>query len=61
VATHQCLHGSVKSMSVVSPELGVGALEGRVSVGLGLLDTAGRVSLASVSICSIDASRRDSD
>jgi hypothetical protein len=28
-------------MSVVASELGVGALEGRVSVSLGLLDTVG--------------------
>ena len=37
--THECLHGAVKSMSVVPSELGVGALERRVSVSLGLLDT----------------------
>jgi hypothetical protein len=61
MATHQCLHGSVESMSVVSPELGVGTLKGRVSVGLGLLDTAGRVSLASVSNYILHASRRYSD
>ena len=29
----------MKSMSVVATELGVGTLERRVSVGLGLLDT----------------------
>lgn len=34
----QSLHGAVKSMSVVSAELGVGSLEGRVSRSLGLLD-----------------------
>jgi len=39
VVTHECLHGSVERMSVVSSELGVGALERRVSVRLGLLDT----------------------
>ena len=37
---YQCLHGSVKRMPVVSPELGVGSLERRVSRGLRLLDTA---------------------
>jgi len=37
---YQCLHGSVESMSVVSPELGVGSLERRVPGGLGLLDAA---------------------
>jgi hypothetical protein len=42
-ATYQGSHGAVKSMSVVASELGVGTLEGRVSVGLGLLDTAGVV------------------
>jgi hypothetical protein len=30
-------------MSVVASELGVGTLEGRVSAGLGLLDTVGVV------------------
>jgi hypothetical protein len=38
--TYQGSHGAVQSMSVVSSELGVGSLERRVSVGLGLLDTA---------------------
>lgn len=37
--THQSAHGAVKSMSVVPAELGVGALERRVTVRLGLLDT----------------------
>lgn len=36
---HQSAHGAVQSMPVVPSELGVGALERRVSVGLGLLDT----------------------
>lgn len=36
--SYQSLHGAVKSMSVVSAELGVGSLEGRVSRSLGLLD-----------------------
>lgn len=36
----QSLHVAVESMSVVSSELGVGSLEGRVSGSLGLLDTA---------------------
>ena len=40
VWTHQSAHGSVKSMPVVPPELGVGALERGVTVSLGLLDTA---------------------
>lgn len=38
--SYQSLHGAVESMSVVSSELGVGSLEGRVSGSLGLLDTA---------------------
>lgn len=45
----ESLHGSVQSMSVVSSELGIGALEGRISVGLWLLDTV--VSHTSVSPC----------
>jgi hypothetical protein len=40
VGTHQSALGSVKSMPVVPPELGVGALERGVTVGLRLLDTA---------------------
>lgn len=40
--TYQGSHGAVKSMSVVASELRVGALERRVSVGLGLLDTVCR-------------------
>lgn len=36
---HQSLHGAVQHISVVASELGVGTLEGRVSGGLGLLDT----------------------
>lgn len=36
--TYQSLHGAVESMSVVSPELGVGSFERGVAVGLGLLD-----------------------
>jgi hypothetical protein len=39
VGTHESLHGSVQSMPMVPPELGVGALEGRVTVRLRLLDT----------------------
>jgi len=35
----QSPHGAVQRMSVVSPELGVGTLERRVSVRLRLLDT----------------------
>lgn len=38
-STYQSLHGAVESMSVVASELGVGSLQGRVTVGLGLLDT----------------------
>jgi hypothetical protein len=38
--SYQSLGGAVESMSVVSSELGVGSLEGRVSGSLGLLDTA---------------------
>jgi hypothetical protein len=37
--THQGAHGAVQSMPVVTAELGVGALEGRVTVSLRLLDT----------------------
>jgi hypothetical protein len=48
-------------MSVVSPELGVGTLEGRVSVRLGLLDTAVRDSSASIFNCSHNVSRKYSD
>jgi hypothetical protein len=40
--THQSFHRSVKSMPVVPSELGVGAVERRVSVCLGLLDAARR-------------------
>ena len=47
VKTYQCSHGAVERMSVVSSELGVGTLEGRVSVGLWLLDTVFNPSLAS--------------
>jgi hypothetical protein len=35
----QRLHRAMQSMSVVSPELGVGAFEGGVAVGFGFLDT----------------------
>ena len=38
--THQGAHGAVQSMPVVTAELGVGALERRVTVSLRLLDTA---------------------
>lgn len=41
-STYQSLHGAVESMSVVASELGVGSLQGRVTVGLGLLDTIAR-------------------
>lgn len=40
----QRFHRSVQSMSVVSSELGICALEGRISVGLWLLDTIVRNS-----------------
>ena len=36
---HQSAHGAVQSMPVVPSELGVGALERRVTVSLRLLDT----------------------
>lgn len=48
VATHQSAHGAVKRMPVVPPELGVGSLERRVTVGLRLLDTV----MQSISRCS---------
>jgi hypothetical protein len=38
-STHQSTHGAVKSMPMVPPELGVGTLEGRVTVRLRLLNT----------------------
>jgi hypothetical protein len=38
-STYQSIHGAVESMSVIASELGVGSLQGRVTVGLGLLDT----------------------
>lgn len=41
--TYQSLHGAVQRMPVVSSELRVRAFERRVSVGLGLLDTAGNI------------------
>jgi hypothetical protein len=47
--THQGAHGAVQSMPVVAAELGVGALERRVTVSLRLLDTAGHhVSMPSL-------------
>lgn len=39
IATYQRPHSAVQRMSVVSPELRIGAFERRVSVRLGLLDT----------------------
>lgn len=44
-STYQRPHGAVQRMPVVSPELRVGAFERRVSVGLGLLDTAHKRSV----------------
>lgn len=41
----QSLHGAVQHISVVASELGVGTLQGRVSGGLGLLDTIVRRKL----------------
>lgn len=41
-AAYQSLHGSVQHISVVAAELGVGAVERRVTGSLGLLDTVGR-------------------
>lgn len=38
-STYEGLHGAVESVTVVAAELGVNTLEGRVTVGLGLLDT----------------------
>lgn len=38
-STHQSAHGAVQRMPMVPSELGVGALQGRVSVCLWLLDT----------------------
>jgi hypothetical protein len=37
--TYKGLHGAVESVTVVAAELGVNTVEGRVTVGLGLLDT----------------------
>ena len=37
--TYQRLHSTMESMSVVASELGVNALEGGITVRLGLLDT----------------------
>lgn len=39
-SSYKSLHGAVESMSVVSAELRVGTLEGRVSRSLRLLNTA---------------------
>ncbi len=36
---YQCAHGAVQSMSMVPPELGICALQRRVSVRLRLLDS----------------------
>lgn len=47
--SYQSLHGAVQSMTVVATELGVNTLEGRITVGLGLLDTVGIIS-----DCSLD-------
>jgi hypothetical protein len=41
-STYEGLHGAVESVTVVAAELGVNTLEGRVTVGLGLLDTVRR-------------------
>lgn len=38
-STHQSAHGSVQRMPMVPSELGVGSLERRITVRLGLLDT----------------------
>lgn len=42
MVTHQGLHGAVKSVPVVTAELGVAATEVGITVGLGLLDTVAR-------------------
>lgn len=39
IEAYQSLGGAVESMTMVAAELGVSALEGRVSGSLGLLDT----------------------
>ena len=58
IFTYQSLHGAVQSMSVVSPELGVGSLQRRVSVGLWLLDTiAQKLSLAMIPLIFLTTSR----
>lgn len=41
---YQGLHVAVQSVAMVSAELGVGALQGRVTRGLGLLDTVASLS-----------------
>lgn len=41
-STHQSLHGTVQSVSVVAAELGVDTLERGVTVSLRLLDTVRR-------------------
>jgi len=48
LALLQGLSGAVKSVTVVAAELGVDTLEGRVTVGLGLLDTVTVSLLAGV-------------
>jgi hypothetical protein len=55
--TYQRLHGSVKSMSVVSSELGVGSLERWVTVGLGLLDSVSSVRWALESLLILEVGR----
>lgn len=46
MGTYNGLHGAVESMAMVATELGVNALEGGITVGLGLLDTAGSQCVA---------------
>ena len=46
--SYQSLHRAVERMSVVPSELGVGTLERRVSVRLGLLDAVQLVNITSL-------------
>jgi hypothetical protein len=46
VRAYQSLHVAVKSMSVVSSELGVGTLKRRVTGSLGLLDSTRELAIA---------------
>ena len=52
VQTYQRLHCTMQRMSVIPPELRVGAFERRVSVGLWLLDTVRAFLLALATLAS---------